>query len=36
MKFEELKNMDPFQANLLMILERIAKSLERLVDLDAK
>lgn len=36
MKFEELKNMDPFQANLLMILERIAKSLERLVDIDAK
>jgi hypothetical protein len=34
MKVEDLKAMDPFQAHLLMFLERIAKSLEQLVETD--
>lgn len=31
MNTETVKNMDPFQANLLLLLERIAKALETLV-----
>jgi hypothetical protein len=34
MNVEVVKNMDPFNANLLILLDRIAKSLERLVELD--
>ncbi len=34
MKVEDLKAMDPFQAHLLILLERVAKSLEKLVELD--
>jgi hypothetical protein len=34
MKVEDLKDMDPFKAHMLIFLERIAKSLEKLVELD--
>jgi len=34
MKAEDLKAMDPFHCNLLLILDRIARSLEKLVELD--
>jgi hypothetical protein len=34
MNVEVVKNMDPFNAHLLLLLERIATSLEKLVDLD--
>lgn len=34
MNVEIVKNMDPFQAHLLLLLERIANSLEVLVDND--
>lgn len=34
MNVELVKSMDPYHANLLLLLERIAKSLEKLVELD--
>jgi hypothetical protein len=34
MNVEVVKNMDPVNAHLLLLLERIANSLEKLVELD--
>lgn len=36
MNVEELKKLDPFQTMLIMALDRIARSLERLVETDAE
>jgi len=34
MNVDIVKNMDPYQANMLLILERIARALEKLVEND--
>lgn len=34
MNIKDVKNLDPFQTALIMVLDRIARSLEKLVEID--